>query len=186
MISYHWAPLHHAYIPKVAGILASVAASKLSHTEPRWTIPEANSALITTYSVQFRSLTWHNVLGNSSRWKPQIKANPILQKHQKEIKNTKLKNDSFFPPDLHQIKLNPSQPDEKGEKTDAAQKKWQNITSLFNKAALSVLLISNILPQVLVKRNRKNPLQALCLQRVLQFSCAQQNSQYVISLEFAH
>lgn len=72
------------------------------------------------------------------------------------------------------------------KKPDAAQKKWQNITSLFNKAALSVLLISNILPQILVKRNRKKPLQALCLQRVLQFSCAQQNSQYVISLEFAH
>lgn len=87
---------------------------------------------------------------------------------------------------LHKIKLNPSPTYEKGEKTDAAQKKWQNITSLFNKAALSVLLISNILPQILVKRNRKNPLQALCLQRVLQFSCAQQNSQYVISLEFAH
>lgn len=186
MISYHWAPLHHAYIPKVAGILASVAASKLSHTEPRWTIPEANSALITTYSVQFRSLTWHNVLGNSSRLKPQIKDNPILQKHQKE-KNDKLKND-FFKKSLTFIRLNwiLHKHRKKEKKTDAAQKKWQNITSLFNKAALSVLLISNILPQILVKRNRKNPLQALCLQRVLQFSCAPQNSQYVISLEFAH
>lgn len=36
------------------------------------------------------------------------------------------------------------------EKPNAAQKMWQNITSLFNKAALSVLVISNILPEILV------------------------------------
>jgi len=49
--------------------------------------------------------------------KPQIKDNPILQKHQKEKKN-KLKNDlkkkkiSYF----RKIKPNPSQTYEKGEK----------------------------------------------------------------------
>ena len=78
-------PRHHAHIPKVADISASVAGRQLSHTESRWTVPEANSALITTYSAQWRSLTWHNGLGNSSRLKLQIKKdNQILQKHWKE------------------------------------------------------------------------------------------------------
>lgn len=62
---------------------------------------------------------------------------------------------------------------------------WQNITSLFNKAALSVLVISNILPEILVlEEQKKNPLQvqsSICTEDI---NFPAQNN--IISLELTH